>query len=110
MMCTLKREEGGSMLNRRRLFAACCIVILGLATAPSTGAIGSPANTPAGVTAAAGIIPAGIIPPIPPPGQISQGPNCPTNYNPSDYPRYISKLNNNGGNTVPNAIHNHDQV
>jgi hypothetical protein len=41
-------------------------------------------STPAGVSAGAG-----IIPPIPSPGQISQGPNCPTSYKPSDYPRYI---------------------
>jgi hypothetical protein len=32
------------MLNRRRLLTACGVVILGLATAPSTGAVGSPAN------------------------------------------------------------------
>jgi hypothetical protein len=68
-------------------------------------------STPAGVTAAAGIIPAGIIPPIhPPPGQISPGPNCSTSYNPSDYPRYISKFNNSWANTVPTAINNLGQV
>jgi hypothetical protein len=65
-------------------------------------------STPAGVSAAAGIIPARIIPPIPPPGQISQGPNCPTSYD--DYPRYISKFNDGWAGTYPAAINDLGQV